>query len=332
MELIFTLIIFCIVLFIYLHIQYQLKTSNDLEIYETDDLSKDKLENLCDIRQPILFDFECNKIMDTINKQHILSNYSSFEINIRNTAETDIQNAELYIPLTVNITNQLFAQDKQSCYFTENNQDFLNETTLVKSLQNNDSFLRPYMVANCNYDVMAGSSNTFTPFRYNVNYRNYFLITQGKAEIKLAPPSSIKYLNTIYDYENFEFKSDINPWVSQDNIKYLDLTLTPGKTLYIPAFWWYSIKFTPDTYISCFYYKTYMNIMAISPYIGLYTLQNQNIKRIFAKKILSPVPPVPPVPIIETNETNTGISPPPPPIIEDNIPLIIEETAQEINI
>ena len=68
MKILFGFFIFCLVLFIYLHIQFHLKTSNDLEVYEIDDASKDKLEELCDVRQPVIFDFDCDKIIQTTNK------------------------------------------------------------------------------------------------------------------------------------------------------------------------------------------------------------------------------------------------------------------------
>ena len=95
-----------------------------------------------------------------------------------------------------------------------------------------------------------------------------------------------------YDYENFEFKSPVNPWSPQpkyiadfDKMKCLEFTLTPGKTLFLPAYWWYSIKFiSSDTSISCFRYRTYMNNIAVLPYIGLHALQIQNVKRNVAKK------------------------------------------------
>jgi hypothetical protein len=80
--------IFCLVLFIYLHIQFHLKQSNDLEIYEIDDASKDKLEEICDIRQPVLIDFDNQKIIDTTNIKYISDNYNAFEIKIRNVKET----------------------------------------------------------------------------------------------------------------------------------------------------------------------------------------------------------------------------------------------------
>ena len=92
--------------------------------------------------------------------------------------------------------------------------------------------------------------------------------------------------------ENFEFKSPINPWNPQpkyradfDKIKCLEIMLTPGKMLYIPAYWWYTFKFDENTSVSCFKYRTYMNNIAISPKICMYALQNQNVERKIAKSI-----------------------------------------------
>ena len=290
MEIIIGFFIFCLVLFIYLHIQFHLKTSEDLEMYEVEQPSKDKLEEICDLRQPVLFDFDCQKIVESSNKSYIANNYNAFEIKIRNVKETD-PNSELYIPLPLHAANKLFNEDSNATYFSENNSDFLEETGVIKSLRYNDEFLRPYMVSNCNYDIMMGSANTCTPFRYEINYRNYYLLTEGIAQIKLAPPHSIRYLYPNYDYENFEFRSPVDPWSPQpkyiadfDKMKCLEFTLTPGKTLYIPAYWWYSIKFNKNSSISCFNYRTYMNNIAVAPYIGMHALQIQNVKRNVVKK------------------------------------------------
>ena len=292
MKIIIGIFIFCLVLFIYLHIQFHLKRGDDLEMYEVEQPSKDKLEEICDLRQPVLFDFESQKIIETTNKHYITNNYNAFEIKIRNPKETKADE-ELYMPFALHSANKLFDEDKSASYFSENNTDFLEETGIIKSFKYNDGFLRPYMVSNCNYDILLGSHNTCTPFRYEINYRNYFLLTQGNAQIKMAPPHSTKYLYPNYDYENFEFSSPINPWSPQpkytadfDKIKCLEFTLTPGKTLFIPAYWWYSIRFnTSNTSISCFHYRTYMNNVAITPYIALHALQIQNVKRNVAKKV-----------------------------------------------
>ena len=58
MHLIYIVLVFCIVLFLYLHVYFHLKTSDDLEIYEIENPSKDKLEEICDLRQPVLFQFQ----------------------------------------------------------------------------------------------------------------------------------------------------------------------------------------------------------------------------------------------------------------------------------
>jgi hypothetical protein len=260
-------------------------------MYEIEQASKDKLEETCDLRQPVLFDFDNKKIIDNTNKNYILSNYHAFEIKIRNVKDDDI-NSELYMPLPMHAAAKLFDGDKNSTYFSENNSEFLQDTGVIKNMRYNDEFLRPYMVSNCNYDILLGSNNCITPFRYEINYRNYFILTQGKAQIKMAPPQSIKYLYPVYDYENFEFRTPINPWNPQakytadfDKIKCLEFTLTPGKTLFLPAYWWYSIKFDENTSISVFKYRTYMNNLAILPYVGLHALQIQNVKRDVVKKI-----------------------------------------------
>ena len=292
MKIIIGFFIFCLVLFVYLHIQFHMKNSQDLEMYEIEQASKEKLEEICDIRQPVLFDFDNQKILETSNKDYINNNYYAFEIKIRNTKDTD-PDTELFMPLPLHAAIKLFNEDKTSSYYSENNGDFLEETGVIKSMKYNDEFLRPYMVSNCNYDIMMGSNGTCTPFRYEVNYRNYFVLTQGSAQIKLAPPHSVKYLYPNYDYENFEFNSPVNPWAPQakyiadfDKIKCLEFTLNPGKTLFLPANWWYSIKFnTSNTSISCFRYRTYMNNIAILPYITLHALQIQNVKRNTVKKV-----------------------------------------------
>jgi hypothetical protein len=140
---------------------------------------------------------------------------------------------------------------------------------------------------------VSASQNTETPLQYNVNYRNFYLVTHGKIKIKLIPPKSARYLYPTDDYENFEFRSPLNPWEIQrqykadfDKIKTLEIELTPGKIIYIPAYWWYSVKFMePLTSVCVFKYRTYMNTVAILPKLCMKTLQRQNTKREIVKKV-----------------------------------------------
>ena len=149
------------------------------------------------------------------------------------------------------------------------------------------------MVSNCFYDFLTASQNTETLLQYSVNYRNFYLVTHGVVKIKLIPPKSARYLYPIEDYENFEFRSPLNPWAIQrqykadyDKIKTLEIELTPGKIIYIPAYWWYSIKFMePLSSVCVFKYRTYMNTVAILPKLCMKTLQRQNTKREIVKKV-----------------------------------------------
>jgi hypothetical protein len=94
------------------------------------------------------------------------------------------------------------------------------------------------------------------------------------------------------DYETFEFLSPVSPWNVQDRykadyakIKTLQVELVPGKIIFIPAYWWYSIKYANDTAVCVFKYRTYMNTIAIMPSLFLHFLQRQNIKRSTVKQV-----------------------------------------------
>ena len=143
MNIFLAIIIFCITLFLYLHIYYHLKTSNDLEIYEIENPSKEKLEEICDIRQPVLFNFVNERINHNLNLNAILNYYSAFDVQIRDLKQTNED--ELYIPLLLKTAHSLFENDKDSKYISEKNHDFLEETGLKKAYQYNDNFLRPFL-------------------------------------------------------------------------------------------------------------------------------------------------------------------------------------------
>ena len=100
MNIIIIVLIFFLVLFIYLHIFYHLKTSNDLEVYELSNLSKERLEEICDIRQPLTFYLDI-EVFDKLDKENILANYSSFDIKLRDTSIKS--DSELFLPISSNL-------------------------------------------------------------------------------------------------------------------------------------------------------------------------------------------------------------------------------------
>jgi hypothetical protein len=53
-----TILVFIIILFLYFHLVAQFKKSEDLEIYEMDFLNNEHLQEICEIKQPVLFEFK----------------------------------------------------------------------------------------------------------------------------------------------------------------------------------------------------------------------------------------------------------------------------------
>lgn len=299
-----SILIFCIVLFLYLHIHFHLKRSNDLEVYEIDQPSKQRLEEVCDIRQPTTFEYYNEQLLTQLSYQSIQNSYRAFDVNIRDVSKTPMSNTTnnddtknrqkgsdnefvLYIPVALKIVHEVLKNDTEMKYVSENNADFIEETGLIKTFQLNDDFFRPYMVSKCMYDIYMASTNTITPLRYEVNYRNYLLVTQGSIRVMLIPPKDTRYLYPITDYDIFEFRSPVNPWKVQpeyqddfDKIKTLEVDLYQGMAMFIPAYWWYSIKFIgSETSVCSFKYRTYMSTLSIVPQIVMSTLQHMNTKR-----------------------------------------------------
>lgn len=301
--LVISIFIFCIVLFLYLHIHFHLKRSNDLEVYEIEQPSKQRLEEVCDIRQPTTFEFYNDQLLTQLSYQAIHTSYRAFDIHIRDVSKlpssqaledkTKIQqkgtehDPVLYIPVTFKIAHEVLKKDIEMKYFSEHNADFIDETGLIKIFQLNDEFLRPYMVSTCMYDILMASIGTTTPLRYEVNYRNYFLVTQGRVKIQLIPPKDTRYLYPINDYDILEFRTPVNPWKVQpeyqddfDKIKTLEVELFQGMVMFIPAYWWYSIQFVVhETSVCSFKYRTHMNTISIAPQLFMNVLQNMNTKR-----------------------------------------------------
>ena len=287
MEIILNILIFCIVLFLYTHIYFHLKTSDDLELYEIDKPSKIKLEEICDLRQPVLFNFENDRMLEICKKQSLIDNYGAFDVKIRNVKMELSEDEEIYVPISFISATKAMNEDVDEKYVIENNSDFLEETGIIKTFRYNDLFLRPYMVSNCLYDYITGSKGSCTPFRYDINYRNYYLVSEGSVHFKLSPPRSEKYLYIYNDYENLEFRSPLNIWNVQsqyrtnyDKIKCLDIIVKKGQIIFIPAYWLYSMKFEDETSSVCtFKYRTYMNTIAIFPQLFMRFLQTGNVER-----------------------------------------------------
>jgi len=278
--------IFTIILFLYIHIIGEYSRSEDLEIYEMDYIDNKQFQEVCNIKQPVLFEFQ--KFEPTIfQDMHIQTFANTVDLNIVDS--TDYwKNLDTIDSISIPLQSayKLIETDTNAHFFTENNIDLVEDANLGTILKPLDVYFKPYGTIQTNYDFMMGSKNCICPLRYHTDYRRLLCVSSGKIHVKMTPWKSSKYLNPIKDFEKYEFRSTINVWNIQqtsslDKIKFLDFDIPAGYILYIPPYWWYSIKYSDLTDTCAFVcsYNTIINRIAHISDIGMYFLQQQNITK-----------------------------------------------------
>ena len=279
MNTFYIIIIFAIVLFLYVHIIYHYKTNSDLEIYEIQDTNKDNFENICNLRQPVLF---CSDFFKPICNNFLISNltknFRHFDLNLRNSSilSTNSQMNQYKSFLLEDCINIIRSNNK---VYSENNSSFLDESCLAKSISQIDQLLRPPNMVYKNYDLLIGSK-CFTPLKYEVAFRTFLMPIEDNIEIKVVPPKYQSFMDIKKDYEYFQFLSNDNLWVDTFNkkIKSITFTININQIIFIPAYWFYSIHFKTPNAVLLFKYFTLMNIISITPDLSVYLFQQQNIK------------------------------------------------------
>ena len=272
-------ILFFLILIFYLHLQHEWKRGEDLEILEMDYISNKDLQDICKLKQPVLFQLtETEQLFSFVPDEKDDVIIKDIRDYYRDTNETSIQG----ISLTYKSANGLFTTDPHSYFFSENNTDLHFPDSSKKTF---DSLLSPPLTVSSKYDYLFGSANTYTPVRYHTESCRFLTVLPGQGiRIKMVPWKNRSHFSPIKDYENYEFWSKTDIW--KYTSKSLEFDVKPGYILYIPAFWFYSIQFIKvaaeetDMRISSvisFQYITAMNLIANLNHYVLYFLQQQNI-------------------------------------------------------
>ena len=290
------ILVFIIVLFLYIHITNQFKRSEDLEIYEMDYTDNAHLQEVCNIKQPILFEYKSHnpEFFEDLDVEKLLE-VGSHDVKVKNIEDYWKEDDSVdYVVLPFQSARTLMISDPQSKYFTENNDMFVEESGFAGKFSSNDSFIKPSLTMQTKYDVCIGSNNVITPLRYHTFYRHFLCVTSGKISVKMTPWKSHKYLYPNMDYDNYEFASPVNVWKPQkkylhemDKMKFLEFDVLAGSVVYIPPYWWYSIKYSeePDNVVCIFTYNSVMNCVANVKHWGLYYLQQSNNKKRIVKTL-----------------------------------------------
>jgi hypothetical protein len=319
-EPLLSLFIFIVVVIFYLHLVAQWKKSEDLEIYETDYSTLSQLQEVCDIRQPVLFVFRQPTPLYQSIQFALFDKFSSVPVKIKDIHDYRNPNIETVdsIELPLASARRLMNADTTSRYISEGNEAFLEDTGLSKPIFSMDVYLKPYALLYSGADVIFGSKNAHTPLRYHTNSEYFIVPTAGKISVKMTPWKSRNYLYPVKDYDNYEFWSRVNVWkpdpvhsTEMEKLRFLEFDVLPGHILFIPPYWWYSIRFSsdPNTCVCTFTYDTVINALANSYDWTMYYLQQNNIStRISSASDTTKVSSMLEIPIPAIDSPNNGSS------------------------
>jgi hypothetical protein len=219
--------------------------------------------------------------------------YEDLEMNVKDMDEyLDEAHDKTSVILSYKSLNHLIESDQKGHIISENNSDAIEEhKDLYNIFYNANIYLKPDFTIQTKYDILVGSANAYTPLKYHTNYRHFISVITGKLHVKMTPWKSSKYLNPIKDMENYEFRSHIDAWnpdnthtTTNDKIKYIEFDIYPDYCLYIPPYWWYSIKYSNDNMACAITYNSMMSTLSNLPDIILYYMQQHNI----TQKIMAP--------------------------------------------
>ena len=243
----FDLFLFFIIALLFLHIRKHRYSSSDMEVLIFEGDKKEKLEIMCDFKQPIFFQINPEK-ENLIEK----CNYDSIE----------------KIGGTGNVFDHSFIHEQGLGSFFES--DFLRPSL--------NRFEKQYT----DYSIYLGGASGSTEddskidrFSYDISHRQYLLATQGSILVTLVPPKHASIFKTDYHDMKFEYGE-------VEDIKTLPVTLKVGDCLFIPALWGYKISFLEKGSYTQFRYKSLMNILSYADYYVLHFLQKLNTKYRFS--------------------------------------------------
>jgi len=298
MDFFVSVLIFVVILILYIHIMAHYKRSEELEIYEMDFIKNSHLQEVCDIKQPFLFKYNSvnPEFFEKLNDETIYDLVASQDVRVKEIGDYWNPNEKTVDSVVVPLSSfqMLISTDTKSRYFTENNYDLIeDDTKLDRLFRKNDHYLKPILTMKTKYDICMGSKGVIKPMRYHTNYRHYICVNSGKITVKMTPFKSNKYLHPIKNYDTYEFRSPVNVWNPPEmymndveSMRVVEVNVVAGNILYVPPYWWYSIKFdNTDTLISEFTYISLMNSVANSLDWVRNFIQNSNIEKNLSKSI-----------------------------------------------
>ena len=307
MHFFYGFVVFMIVLFVYMHVMETYKTSEKLQLYEMDYTDNPALQTACNVKQPIVFEFRpvFAEFFYRQSPQIYLEQMGLIDVALKDTDDywmrNDLESVD-YVVISYKSMHSLIRSDARGHYISEGNGDFVADANLGDLYRRLDEYLKPAYACHTGYDIVFGSKRATFPMRYHTHDRIFLCVLSGKISVRMATwKSSVnfgggggrgeppRFPTIIRDYENYEFRVRENPWkpagggdvFTNFQTRYLDFTVLAGQILFIPAYWFYSIRLDEtDTILAEIKYNSPINMLANAWDIGKWYLQQKNIERV----------------------------------------------------
>jgi hypothetical protein len=179
-----SVLIFLFILCFYIHLQYQYKTSNDLEIYELDYTTNKQLQEICHLKQPVLFQIDHFKEVESFFKTISLSLVSGIkeeDVNVKDLRDYYKPNITSVDAISLSFSSAygLMETDTKGYFFSENNSDFVRER--IHDFSKIDGYLASPWIIHKHYDLLFGSKNAHTPLRYHTETGRFLVVSNSES-------------------------------------------------------------------------------------------------------------------------------------------------------
>ena len=258
MDIILFICLFLAILITYLHIMKEYAYSTNLNVYEADYIDNQNFQSICSLGQPFIMNLDVTCVYN-IDKDSYL--------HVKDACDNEV------VSISYGSLENLINQEKQ--YYSERNKDFVTQH-LSENYTKCDDYLKPYMNLYTHYDYILGSPNVNTNTKYHTSSRLFLYVKSGQIEAKFSCWNSKSIMEPFIDYEHLEFLSEKNIWEMCDNV--ISITVNEGQVVFVPPWWFYSIRFIEKSEIFYFEYQTMLNFTLNSHHLCLHHLQKSNIR------------------------------------------------------
>ena len=235
--------IFIIVMFLYIHINYHLRVSNEREVHKLHGPLRGYLDDLCAARQPVVFNSpHPSKFGHKLSADNIAQESPSI-VAIRDGKSLPYKEARQAGVCTI---------ERRA----------LDRANILVGTAAWLTPLEPVGTVTTKHELAHGARGASTNLTQEFSFRHYIMPCDSMVTVKLLAPSFSRYTNTITVAHTAFPSQQATGWEWEEGNGEIEVMLEPGQALYIPSHWWFAVRFDSPGILMHFRFVTSMNYIA----------------------------------------------------------------------